>query len=192
MAEALPTAPTFPDPFADFKPAPPRQAIQKIRYSHDAMIDMIVGNPWISQGELARNFDYTEGWVSQVIASDAFQSRLEERKNELIDPHIRATIEERFKGLVVRSIEILMRKLDQPLGMIDDQTALKALEVASKAAGYGARVGVQLNQQFVVQVPSKAASSAEWESAHGQGPSEHGGRILDSAVLLEELKKTGT
>jgi hypothetical protein len=76
--------------------------------------------------------------------------------------------------------------------MIDDQTALKALEVASKAAGYGARVGVQLNQQFVVQVPSKAASSAEWESAHGQGPSEHGGRILDSAVLLEELKKTGT
>lgn len=173
--------------------APVPQAIQKVRYSHKAMVDMIISNPWISQAEIARNFGYTEGWVSQVIASDAFQAYMETRKGELIDPHIRATIEERFKGLVVRSIEILMRKLEAPTGTISDELAVKALEVASKAAGYGARgPQVQLNQQFVVQVPAKAASSAEWShqtSSAGQPvstpPACKTSEKVEDAVLVD-------
>jgi hypothetical protein len=193
-ATATPVLPRLPDTFTSFKaPAPEsKQAIQKVRYSHDAMIDMIVGNPWISQGELARNFGYTEGWVSQVIASDAFQARLAQRKNDLIDPHLRATIDERFKGLVVRSIEILMRKLDAPTGQVSDELALKALEVASKAAGYGAKSAqVQVNTQFVVQVPGKSASSADWEREHGAGeslvtssPLAKAAQIADAEVLV--------
>lgn len=156
--------------FADFKAPAPAQAIDKVRYSHKAMVDMIVANPWISQGELAKNFGYTEGWVSQVIASDAFQAYLALRKEELIDPALRATIEERFKGLVARSIEILMRKLEQAPNLISDDLALKALDIAAKAAGYGAKnAGVTLNQQFVVQVPAKSASSADWVAQHGAG-----------------------
>lgn len=186
------TAPALPSTFADFKPAPKAQAIAKVSYSHDAMIDMIVGNPWINQGELARNFGYTEGWVSQVIASDAFQARLEQRKNELINPAIRATIEERFKGLVARSIEILMRKLDAPTGQISDELALKALEVASKAAGYGAKSAqVQVNNQFVVAVPHKSASTADWERDHGAAgltvdrpPLAKATQIADAEVLV--------
>lgn len=156
---------------ASFAPAK-QNAIAKTRYSHQAMVDMIIANPWISQAELARNFGYTEGWVSQVIASDAFQAFLAKRKDDLIDPHIRATIEERFKGLVARSIEILMRKLDEPAGKISDELALKALEVASKAAGYGSKAAqVQLNQQFVVHVPPKAASSEAWHQANSSAGS---------------------
>lgn len=160
--------PGLPPTFSDFKAPAPAGAIAKMRYSHKAMVDMIVANPWISQGELARNFGYTEGWVSQVIASDAFQAYLAERKNELIDPHIRATVEERFKGLVARSIEVLMRKLDD--SKVSDETALKALEIASRAAGYGNKSAtVQLNQQFVVQVPAKHATAATWLQEHGAG-----------------------
>lgn len=188
----LPPRPALPSTFADFKPSETKQAIQKVRYTHDAMIDMIVANPWISQGELARNFGYTEGWVSQVIASDAFQARLAQRKDELIDPHLRATIDERFKGLIVRSIEILMRKLDKPEGQISDELATKALELASKAAGYGAKgTNVQVNTQFVVQVPAKAASSADWVAQNGAGgltvstsPSAKAAQIADAEVLV--------
>jgi hypothetical protein len=162
--------PGLPATFAEFKAPAPQGAIAKMRYSHKAMVDMIVANPWISQGELARNFGYTEGWVSQVIASDAFQAYLAERKNELIDPHIRATIDERMKGLVARSIEILMRKLDDP--KVSDETALKALEIAGRAAGYGNKSAqVQLNQQFVVQVPLKHATADAWIKEHGAGGS---------------------
>lgn len=187
------TAATLPATFADFKPAPAPQAIDKMRYSHKAMVDMIVGNPWISQGELAKNFGYTEGWVSQVIASDAFQAYLAQRKDELIDPALRATIEERFKGLVARSIEILMRKLDQPDSKISDELAIKALEVASRAAGYGAKgTQVNVNTQFVVQVPAKSADSAAWVEQHGAGgvtvnhsPQLKGPKSPDGSVLVD-------
>lgn len=178
---------------ADFAAAARKQAIQKVRYSHDAMIDMIVGNPWISQGELAENFGYTEGWVSQVIASDAFQARLAQRKDALIDPHIRATLEERFKGLVARSLDILMAKLERPAKDIPDELALKALEVASKAAGYGAKgPGVVLQQNFVALVPQKAVSSAAWAEQLGVGgspvvhsPSAKVAQTIDAEVLVE-------
>lgn len=187
------TATALPPTFANFQPPARPQAIDKVRYSHQAMVDMIVGNPWISQAELARNFGYTEGWVSQVIASDAFQAYLAQRKNELVDPAIRATIEERFKGLVARSIEILMRKLDKADSQISDELAIKALEVASKAAGYGAKgTNVQVNTQFVVQVPAKSASSSDWARDHGAGgstvnhsPAAKATQIAEDAVLVD-------
>lgn len=118
------------------------QAIDKIRYSHDAMVDLIVGNPWITQTELAAKFGYTQGWVSQVIASDAFQHRLAERKEQIIDPAIKASFEERLKALALRSHAILMEKLDKPTHQIPDALALKSLEMATKALGYGASVHV--------------------------------------------------
>lgn len=179
--------------FGRVNTAPRPQAIAKTRYSHEAMVDMIVSNPWISQAELARNFGYTEGWVSQVIASDAFQAFLEKRKGDLIDPAIRATIEERFKGLIARSIEILMRKLDKPEGQISDELATKALEIASKAAGYGSKTAqVQLNQSFVVHVPPKSASSADWHAENSSAgkpvstpPAFKAASTVEDAVLVD-------
>lgn len=169
-----------------------KDAIEKVRYSHQAMVDMIVANPWISQGELARNFGYTEGWVSQVIASDAFQAYLAKRKDELVDPTLRATIEERFKGLVARSLDILMQKLEGGALKVSDETALKALEIASKAMGYGQKgAGVQINNNFVVAVPGKAASTADWAAQNGAGgkpvitpPSAKLTQMRDAEVLV--------
>lgn len=145
-----------------------KNAIKKVNYTHDSCIDQIIANPWITQRALAAYFGYTEGWISQVFASDAFQSRLAERKNELVDPTIRATIEERFKALVIQSLEVLKRKLESPI--VSDELAIKALDVAAKAAGYGAKTVPTINNQFVVQVPSKAGSSAEWASAYSDAP----------------------
>lgn len=164
LQAGIPPAPGgLPETFRTFQEAP-KQAIKKINYSHDAMIDLIVANPGVSQGELARAFGYTEGWVSQVIASDAFQSRLAARKDELIDPTIRATIEERFKGLVYQSLAVLRRKLEtNPT----DDLVLRSVEIASKALGYGARGPlIQQNNNFVVQMPGKASSSKVWEDSY--------------------------
>jgi hypothetical protein len=119
---------------------PPVVGIVKVGYTHDAMINLIIADPCVTQYELAAKFGYTASWVSQVISSDAFQSRLAERSAELVDPTIRATIEERFKALVLRSLEILRQKLDKPIEMIPDQLALRTLELSARAAGYGARI----------------------------------------------------
>lgn len=139
LLNELTTAP-FPEPVK-------KPGIEKVRYTHDGMINLIIANPAVSQNELARHFGYTASWISQIIASDAFQSRLAERTTELVDPMIRTSVEEKFKGLVLRSLEILAEKLNKPSDQIPDQLALRALEVASKAAGYGAREAplVQVN-----------------------------------------------
>lgn len=118
----------------------PGKAIAKMRYTHDAMVDQIIANPTISQNALAALFGYSAGWVSQVIASDAFQTRLAERSAELVDPTIRASVEEQFKGLVYRSLAILRDKLNAPSAAIPDQLALQTLSLTTRALGYGARL----------------------------------------------------
>lgn len=120
-------------------PSGAARGIQKVSYTHDAMIDLIIANPAVSQNALAAHFGYSASWVSQVIASDAFQARLAERTKDLVDPTIRATVEDRFKALVLRSLDILREKLDNPSHTIADNLALRTLELSSRALGYGAR-----------------------------------------------------
>lgn len=116
-----------------------RPAIAKIGYSHEAMIDLIIAHPGISQNELARHFGYTPSWISQVISSDTFQSALAKRREQLVDPLIAAEVELQFKSLVSRSLDILHQKLNKPANEIPDNLALRALEIGSRAAGYGAK-----------------------------------------------------
>lgn len=125
---------------ADSPPAAgPSQAIRKVNYSHKAMIDLILANPGISQDRVAAHFGYTSSWVSQVMSSDAFQTAFAERSAEIIDPALRLTVEERFKGMVARSMEILMEKLSLPAHQVPDQLALRTFELSTRAAGYGAK-----------------------------------------------------
>ena len=111
----------------------------KLNYSHDAMIDLLIANPGISQNEVARRFGYSASWVSTIMSTDAFQSRFAERKDEIVDPAIRATVEEHFKGAVARSLEIIRHKLSKPADQVGDNLVLRTLEISSRALGYGAR-----------------------------------------------------
>ena len=70
-------------------------------------------------------------------------------------------VEKHLKGLVVRSIEVLHTKLENPA--VSDELALGVMNGAAKALGFGAHGQAQQNVQFVVQLPAKAGSSAEWE-----------------------------
>src|SRR5271170_3657057 len=88
------------------------QAIQKVNYSHDGMINLIIAHRGISQNQIAAHFGYSASWVSQIMSSDAFQARLMERAQEIEDPTLRATVEEGLKGILARSMELLKRKLD--------------------------------------------------------------------------------
>jgi hypothetical protein len=118
-----------------------KQVIQKISYTHDAVIDLIIGSPGVSQGTLAAHFGYTQGWLSQVMGSDAFQARLASRREEIIDPTLVLTIEEKIKGMAHQSLEVLQKKLSAPI--VSDNTALKAFELSSRALGYGAQTTPQ-------------------------------------------------
>lgn len=134
-------------------------AIAKVGYSHDAMIDLLIANPMITQRELANNFHYTEGWVSRIIRSDAFRERLASRKSEVSDPLVLQSVEQRFEALVARALEVLEGKMDaEPTALL----ALKTAELASKALGYGAKTPAVNIQNFVVAMPEKARDATDW------------------------------
>lgn len=166
-----------------------------VRYSHEAMADAILQNPWIAQWELAKHFGYSESWVSLVLSSDAFQAYFAKRREEVVDPQVRATIEERMKGVLMQSINVLARKLEGPAA--SGELALQVMNGASKALGYGVAKPSQTNIQFVVEVPVKAGSSDEWAGRHeGVGSEPLGGAPIGyrkpKVIEAEAVQVVGT
>jgi uncharacterized protein (DUF3084 family) len=134
--------------------------ITKVRYTHDAMIDIILAQPAISQGSLAVMFGFSEGWVSRVMGSDAFQARLAERKEEIVNPEILQTFEQRLQGLANQSLQVIQKKLD---ATGNPDLAVKALELSTKALGMGARPqNVQTTNNYVVALPPKVENEQAW------------------------------
>lgn len=119
-----------------------RGGIAKTSYSHEALAELILANPALDQGAIARHFGYTEGWVSQIIASDAFQAFISDKKDKIVDPMLRGAVEESFKGLVLQSIQKLRQKLE---ANPSDQLVLEVFKNSARALGYGARVEVSGN-----------------------------------------------
>lgn len=129
------------------------KAIGRIKYTHDAMIDIIIAKPDIKQNTLAEYFGYTPAWISRIMCSDAFQARLASRRGEIVAPGLLATFEERLKVLATQSLDMILEKLEEvdPVtgkSVAGTDTIFKALEISTKSLGYGARqtnVAIQNN-----------------------------------------------
>lgn len=134
----------------------------KVSYTHDAMIDLMLMRPGISQQEIALYFNYTPNWVSRVVGSDSFQARLAQRKDEIVTPAIRENLEDRMAALADQSLDILQNKLK---ATSSPDLAFKALELSTKALGLGARAATVQNTQnntYVVALPSKVPDEQTW------------------------------
>lgn len=118
---------------AVFKPDEARQAL--VPYSHEELIEVAIANPGWGTTSLAKHFGQTPGWISNVVASDEFQRRLDPVRSQVKQPFLTATLEERFRGLTLRSMEVLQQRLDDP--KVQDATVLKAAELGIKALGLG-------------------------------------------------------
>jgi hypothetical protein len=64
----------------------------------------MITDPTLTQRQLAAEFQVSENWLSTVVGSDAFQAALAKRRDDLLDPEVIASIEERFKGAVHLSL----------------------------------------------------------------------------------------
>lgn len=113
--------------------------INGVNYTHKDIIDYLLVHPGISQNDVATHFGYTASYLSRLMVSDAFQSEMAKRREAMVDPVVAASVKLNFEAMVLRSQEILMEKLALPSHQIPDQLALRALELSSRAAGYGAR-----------------------------------------------------
>jgi hypothetical protein len=139
--------------------------IARVRYPHDGIIDEIIAFPAISQGELAQRFGYSQSWMSIIINSDSFQERLAERKGELVDPKIRATVSERVDALARRSLDKLLERLDtnQPFSNTELLAAAK-LGVTDQQS----RPTNLQNNLYVLQIPAAAPDPKSWLLSAGK------------------------
>jgi hypothetical protein len=138
--------------------------VAKVSYTHEKMIDLLVANPRVRNRELAEVFGYTEPWVSTVLNSDAFRERLAARREDVVDPVLRMSLEERIRGTMDLALTVLGEELVESRA---PSVAIKVLEHGSRALGYGAgqRANVVV-QNYVAVVPPKSLDSAAWSEAH--------------------------
>ena len=153
--------------------------LKRVRTTHDALVDLILAAPELTQRQLAEKLGRTPQWVYLTINSTVFQERLAERKTELLDPTIMASLEDKLGAVAARSAELLLEKLNMATD-VSDLTA--SLNVATRALGYGA--GKTTNNSvtnFVVALPPKEASQEDWLNKYS--PQAQAQRILESTVL---------
>jgi hypothetical protein len=98
-----------------------------LKYSHEAMIDLILTEPSVSNRELAAVFGYSEAWVGHIVKSDSFQARMAERKALLVDPSIKRSVEDRLASVTIKALDKLETVLDSP--DVSAATALEALGI---------------------------------------------------------------
>ena len=108
------------------------------RYTPSAMVELMVAAPDLTHTQLAAAFGRTPSWLSNVLASDAFQQAVAPVRHLILDPSLTATMEERFRALAMRSADVLLLKLDSK--EVNDLTVLKAAEIGVKALGMGQRI----------------------------------------------------
>lgn len=111
--------------------------IVRITYTHDAMIDLIIQDPTVTNTELGALFNLSPNWVSRVVGSDAFQARLGERKASLIDPSLAAVLNDKLQSVTLKALDII----DTALSGADAGAAyaLDALGIATGISGQAVR-----------------------------------------------------
>ena len=72
-----------------------------LTYTHQAVIDEILANPLIERKELAEKFGVSENWMKKVINSDAFQTVLDKRREQIVNPIISQTVQERLRRVSI-------------------------------------------------------------------------------------------
>lgn len=161
-------------------PAPSMGRLQKVHYTHEALIELIIENPTWTQGQFAAKFGYTQGWLSNILASDAFKARMAARREEIIDPALKASIKERFEALVIASQTRLMGLLEKP--DCPPQVALRALELGAKGLGAGGYAPPAQSQS------ERLAGLAErLVTLHTQVKE----RVINGQVLSKEVQPAG-
>lgn len=126
--------------------------------------------------------------MSQVIRSDAFQEQLAARKDELglCNPTILQNLEKRMESIAHQSLDVLGEQLMMKRSA---DVALKALEMTTRALGFGAKQQEGPNITFVVSMPQKAVDGDAWVREHKPQPVENRGlsRGLAANISLDTV-----
>ena len=143
-----------------------------LTYTHQAVIDEILANPLIERKELADKFGVSENWMKKVINSDAFQTVLDKRREQIVNPIISQTVQERLRGVTNSAIDPLQTRLDA--GHVNNEEVIEIAKMGLETQGLlGNAKAVASNSQFVIMMPPPQATTEDWvEQVQSEGVSD--------------------
>jgi AraC-like DNA-binding protein len=132
-----------------------------LRSRHEAIIDLLIAAPHLKIREIAEKVGLSQSYISTLINSDTFKSRLAIRREELVDPLITASFESRMQGALAQSLEVLQDELEKKQSA---DLALRILEIGGRGSAYGARPTPGGNGQpsVVINLPGAAQNAQAW------------------------------
>jgi hypothetical protein len=141
IAQSIADTPAVQEKVVTLAPStrPVGSASATLRYSPELFVDLLINNPDYSPKQLGEIFGKPQSWVAQVLASANFQAALDPRRAEVTNPEYAMTLEERFRGLTIRSLTVLQEKLEAGKAL-PDLTVVKIAELGIKALGMGQKV----------------------------------------------------
>lgn len=141
--------------------------LKKLSHRHEEVLMWLLMNPDKPQRECARELNFTEGWLSQIISSDLFQIRLSELREQDFNVSI-LSLREKLTAVANMSLEKQLEKLEVEQ---DFDKIQKAGDSALKRLGYGigkqevpnpqVPAGVVINNNTVVLGEADKASLAQ-------------------------------
>jgi len=149
IIQSMADKPTMPEKVAVLAPTS-----TALRYSPELMVDLIINNQDFSPKKLGEIFGKPQSWVAQVLASASFQSALDPRRSEVTNPEYAMTLEERFRGLTIRSLTVLQEKLEAGKAL-PDLTVVKIAELGIKALGMGQKEPAKPTEDITPQNSSE-------------------------------------
>lgn len=104
-------------------------------YTNEELVQWILDHPGCTHAEIGAAYGRTAGWFSTVLVTDDFQEALAPARAAIRDPSITATMEQRFAGLLVRSVDVLQVKLSG--ANPDASLVMEAAKLGVRALGLG-------------------------------------------------------
>lgn len=121
-----------------------RPQLKAISHRHQAIMDLMLAQPDVTQREIAAVLGYTEAWVSQVIHSDVFQATYRKLYKDQFDTVVIGS-REKLLGLAHQAMERVGEELQNaptPRFALDTMNStLRALGLADDARNTPSGVG---------------------------------------------------
>lgn len=112
----------------------------RLNHTHEAIARWLLENPTRSLGECAKEFGYTQSWLSCIIHSDAFQVKLRQMQQEA-DAVVIMDVPARLRGVAAAALDGIASQVDHALndgnGVLHRQFLHDTAELTLKALGYG-------------------------------------------------------
>ena len=108
-----------------------------LRYSHEAIVDLMLQHPNWDQNTIARYLNLTPVWLSRVIHTDAFRDYYNRRRDEH-NSNVSESVIDNMQELAIGAIKLMKSKIENENGEeVSPRIVLETIAVASKALGYG-------------------------------------------------------